>query len=670
MLWFTRLTRPLGLSGKTLRWYSTTSKEPLVLRPYQISCVEACLDALESGTSRIGVSLPTGSGKTTVFMTLLSRIQPPAATPKAKRSLVIVNSIELARQAAASATRLCPGWRVEIEQGAKHHASGTADVTIATYQTLLQSNRLAKFKAKGMKAIIVDEAHHAAAPSYRHILSHFHADIKSPEKDFVPPVLLHNVPILGFSATFGRHDGLALGSVFEQIVYHRDFLEMISDQWLCHVRFTSVRADIDMSNIRVTAQTGDFQAQSLAHVINTPTLNSLVVQTWLDRAAERRSTLVFCVNLAHVRDLTQAFRDVGVDARYIYSGTPPLERRALVEQFKAGGFPVLVNCAVLTEGADIPNIDCVIIARPTRSRNVFSQMIGRGMRLSPETGKTDCRIIDFVDSTNSVSGIVSTPTLFGLDPNTLIDDETTESLEELAAKKQLNSSNSPESPDPIAEPKSVTYIDYDDPFELAEEASGAPHIRKFSPHAWVGCGEDVYVLELLGKGFIRVERDGSEDDSKEHFTARYTPATLPMATAMTLKISPFQKSRKILEATSLIEAIRGCDTYAKKVVPAPQSMGLRYTARWRQQPASESQRAFVANRWRTRTVILGNTRETEERLAKLTKGEAANIITRLKHGAQKRYEKKSKQQQTASQARTKEEMRKAREHVKVGPLPA
>lgn len=183
---------------------------------------------------------------------------------------------------------------------------------------------------------------------------------------------------------------------------------------LCNVRFTSVRANIDLKNVTINARTGDFNPTSLAHVVNTETVNDLVVRTWLDRAgtaphvlvgtspltaiffllsATRKSTLVFCVNLAHVRDLTGAFRKHGVDARYIYSKTPAAERRTLIDSFKGGRFPVLINCgtlifssgffvlcltcrpAILTEGADIPNIDCVVLARPTRSRNLFAQMV-------------------------------------------------------------------------------------------------------------------------------------------------------------------------------------------------------------------------------------------------------------------------------------------------------
>lgn len=130
---------------------------------------------------------------------------------------------------------------------------------------------------------------------------------------------------------------------------------------LCDVRFTSVRANINLEGVTVNSRTGDFNPTSLSHVINTDTINTLVVQTWMDRAgtslslmitfvthkfqpAATKSTLVFCVNIAHVEALTQTFRSYGIDARYLYSKTPVAERKALVASFKAGQFPVLVNC--------------------------------------------------------------------------------------------------------------------------------------------------------------------------------------------------------------------------------------------------------------------------------------------------------------------------------------
>lgn len=109
---------------------------PVVLRPYQESCLDACTAALESGCSRIGVSLPTGAGKTTVFISLLDRILPPEGSPDATRALIVVNSIELARQSAAQTSTLFPDWTVEIEQGSKHKASGKADVYVSLFSSM------------------------------------------------------------------------------------------------------------------------------------------------------------------------------------------------------------------------------------------------------------------------------------------------------------------------------------------------------------------------------------------------------------------------------------------------------------------------------------------------------------------------------------------------------
>ncbi|KAF5384896.1 hypothetical protein D9615_001480 [Tricholomella constricta] len=630
---------------------SSPHASPLILRPYQEHCLDACLDALASGASRIGVSLPTGSGKTTVFITLLSRLSPPHSNPSASRSLIIVNSIELARQSASQVAVLFPKWSVDIEQGSKHKAAGDADVTIATYQTLLNANRLEKFDPRRLKAIIIDEAHHAAAPSYRRLLSHFDSNIKNPDPAFQPPTLTHRIPIIGFSATFSRHDGLSLGSVFERIVYHRDFLEMIKEQW--HA-------------LRCPVHIWDFNPTSLAHVINTESVNELVVKTWLDRAAARKSTLVFCVNIAHVVALTQTFRRYGVDARYVYSQTPMVERKALVASFKAGQFPILVNCAILTEGADIPNIDCVVVARPTRSRNVFAQMIGRGMRLSADTGKQDCRIIDFVDSTTRVAGVVSTPTLFGLQPEEIeIDDESTETLETRAAETiALSDANH------VPEPTSVTYIDYEDPFSLVNQASGAPHVSSLSNYAWVGCGGDVYVLECLGKGYIRIEPLESLDGN--FFEAHFTPAMLDKHTAASLSLSPFMRSRRILSAETLSDAIRGCDTYVVNKIARGSmlSAGLLRSARWRKMPASEGQKQLITKRWLKEGArgLPMNQDSKWEKIQQITKGEAANVITRLKHGAQTRYEKKMKAFMKAASISTKEKLRREREVVEVGPL--
>lgn len=130
--------------------------------------------------------------------------------------------------------------------------------------------------------------------------------------------------------------------------------------------------------------------------------------------AQRKSTLVFGVDIKHIESLTAMFKKYGLDARGISSKTKSHIRAETLKEFKEGKFPVLVNCGILTEGTDIPNIDCVIMSRPTKSPVLFQQMIGRGMRLSPE--KEDCLVLDFIDSYSQIPDLVTTPTLLGLDP--------------------------------------------------------------------------------------------------------------------------------------------------------------------------------------------------------------------------------------------------------------
>ncbi|KAF7793340.1 hypothetical protein EIP86_004452 [Pleurotus ostreatoroseus] len=150
---------------------------------------------------------------------------------------------------------------------------------------------------------------------------------------------------------------------------------------------------------------------------------------------------------------------------------------------------------------------------------------------------------------------------------------------------------------------------------------------------------------------------------------------MPAETAYALKISPFQRSRQILSAETLAEAVKGADKYATaKIMKGPMAAGLLRTAKWRHQPATDNQKSFIRKRWLKRKTSAADFDDAEEQkkltdIAKLTKGDAANIISRLKHGAQSRHEKKVKTIRKENAKVAKEALRKAREHVAVGPLP-
>ena len=130
---------------------------------------------------------------------------------------------------------------------------------------------------------------------------------------------------------------------------------MIEDKWLAHVRFTTVHSGADLS--RVQTVRGDFQTASLSKAVNTAEANDITVRSWLSVAKDRKSTLVFCVDLAHVAALTAAFRAHGSEARFVTSDTPMKTRAERLALFKAGEFPVLLNCGIFTEGTDIVSVD-------------------------------------------------------------------------------------------------------------------------------------------------------------------------------------------------------------------------------------------------------------------------------------------------------------------------
>ncbi|CAO1632569.1 unnamed protein product [Parajaminaea phylloscopi] len=725
---------------------SVAGTDKVHLRPYQETAVAECLETIAQGITRIGVSSPTGSGKTTMFTELIARLPPvphPAGDrPPGTRVLIIVSSAELASQAAAAVTRAYPDYLVEIDQGAKYHASGLADVTVATWQSLIRGDekRLAKYHPQDYKGVIVDEAHHAASPSYITLLSHFDTDVglsreqrqRRDEAQDVQGVdghrqqsalpsssaaaaaassAGHRVPIIGFSATFVRHDGLALGRIFDRIVFHRDFLSMIDEKWLCPVRFTSIKSDLDLSAVSISKATGDFAPRSLSRLANVPAINRLIVRSWLDRAANRRSTLVFCADVAHTIDLTAEFRQAGVDARYLHGGITAKERKSLLDGFKRGEYKVLVNCAILTEGFDLPQIDVVILARPTRSRNLFSQMIGRGLRLSPSTGKYDCLVLDLVGSIDR--GVVCTPTLFGLDPEDDIEDVTLDELREWSERRK----DEGEAPEDI-DPEKVTFVDYESPHELQQALiqRGEGNVAKYSPNAWVHCGGETYVLEIPRKGFIRVQRASEREDeggpshggqseaSSEAWIATFTPVNPGIDEALAIAgssraqsqpdrsgSSPFRRPIPIFgdePAPHLEACLRACDTYALKRVlfaKKPEHPLLRRDAAWRKQPASDSQRELVATRIGYRSVdeeVAGvassalpmsaeeqqRRERTERTMDGLTKGKAGDILTKLKHGFRGRWQESAKAQNRIAAARAKERRRQQRETVKVGDL--
>ncbi|KAJ4328488.1 putative ATP-dependent helicase IRC3 [Fusarium piperis] len=632
----------LAASPLTLKAFASTvahNKPKLKLRDYQEECITSVLDSLKQGHKRVGISLATGSGKTVIFTQLIDKI--PPISKEATQTLILAHRRELVEQAAHHCQRAYPEKTIEIEMG-NVHATGTADITVASVRSIISQDRLRKFNPSRFKLVLVDEAHHIVAPGYLKTLGYFGLEEK---RDNSPN-------LVGVSATFSRFDGVRIGAAIDEIVYHKDYVDMISKKWLSDVLFTTVESHANLSKVKKGAF-GDYQPGELSKAVNTDEINDITVRSWMAKAPGRKSTLVFCVDVAHVVELTDRFRKHGFDARYVTGDTPKVERGETLDAFRNGEFPVLVNCGVFTEGTDIPNIDCIILGRPTRSRNLLVQMIGRGMRLHP--GKKNCHVIDLVSSLDT--GIVTTPTLFGLDPNVLVERATVKDLRKIKESEEVEhvdsqtslsyqTSGGPNSPD------SVTFTDYSSVLDLIADTSGEKHIRAISKYAWVQAGEGKFVLSAPSGSYVRIEKITEQISASGPIFRAVEVRALPAGMAK----SPYAMPREILTAATFTDAVHGADSFAAKAFP--HTFIHRYQ-RWRSLPPTKGQVDFI-NKLRGKAKPLT--------IDDLTKGKAADMITKLKHGARGQFAKIEADQKKQARQRVAAETKRLREHVSVGPV--
>lgn len=372
------------------------------------------------------------TGKTVIFSAL------PAMIKNNRRMLVIAHRKELLDQSAEKIRWANPDLLVDIEQ-AERHASPLAQVVVASIQTLsVTPERLAALDPRDFAIIVIDEAHHAPANTYLKLLHRFHLG-PNPEqpgetktqrqqafKTFAPK---ETAPFLiGFTATPNRTDGIGLEAVFDEIAYSRTIEDMMRAGWLCKIVGKQVQTGVSLAGVKVSH--GDFQEGQLAQAVNLAERNELAVKSYLGMATGR-SCLVFCVDVEHTQAMCQAFQDVGLAAEYVVGSTAKDQRDGIIAAYRAGKVPVLANCMVLTEGFDAPETSCIIMARPTKSQLMYTQMIGRGTRIA--SGKENLLVIDLVDAGSN--GVADLNALFGLPPALETPDGVLAAQEELARAK-------------------------------------------------------------------------------------------------------------------------------------------------------------------------------------------------------------------------------------------
>jgi superfamily II DNA or RNA helicase len=399
-----------------------------------------------------------------------------------KQMLVLAHRAELLDQARDKFMNVDPDLRAEIDQGGRT-ANPDSRVVIASVPTLGRkgSARLLRLDPDRFFLIVVDEAHHATAATYKRILKHF--------KVFDPET---RKLLVGFTATPKRGDGVGLDAVFEEISYSRSLPEMIQSGYLSPVAGYRVETDIDLS--RIKTRMGDFVVHQLSKAVNVIERNDLIVDVFNTHLKDRQ-TLCFCVDVAHARSLAEAFKRTGVRAAYVSGDMDRAERTRVLEDFHKGRVQVLANCMVLTEGYDEPKVEGIILARPTKSTLLYTQMIGRGTRLHP--GKENVTVIDIVDVTREHS-LTTLPGLFNLSPRFDLEGHTTDEVHKAI---QWVESNRPwvavDQADSLSDLRyrctKINLFDLEVPYEISP----------YSKFAWVGFGKGCYRLGLTqGKAMV------------------------------------------------------------------------------------------------------------------------------------------------------------------------
>ena len=330
------------------------------------------------------IVLPTGTGKTACFSALIAR--------RGGSALVLAHRDKLLRQASAKIALADPTLALGVGFVAAERDDVGAPVAVGSVQTLARTRRLERLPRQ-FDTVIVDEAHHASARSYRRILAH------------LDPSPL----ILGVTATPQRSDGQLLGEVWEEIVYQRGIAEMIRAGYLADMR--GIRVGLESIDLDTVAQSGgDYQPDALGQGLEQAAAPQHVLATYQAHAQDR-TAVVFVPTVALARRMAGVFRAAGIPAEALDGTTPGEERRAILERLQRGETRVLVNVAVLTEGVDVPSVSCVVIATPTRSQVKYAQAVGRGLRTFP--GKDDCLVIDVVGVSDRLD-LQTLPRLFGL----------------------------------------------------------------------------------------------------------------------------------------------------------------------------------------------------------------------------------------------------------------
>ena len=349
----------------------------MMLRPRQALLVHRTLAALNQYGNTLAVA-PTGSGKTIMLSAVAgSMLEDPDA-----KACILAHRGELTVQNRSKFSRVNPGVSTSVVDA--HEKSWAGRATFAMVQTL--SRRADLDQIPSLDVLVIDEAHHAASPSYRAVID----EVQSRNPKAV---------ICGLTATPNRGDGQGLREVFSNVADQITLGEMIAAGHLVPPRTFVIDVGVQEALKQVRRTAMDFDMDEVASILDKQLITEAVIKHWKANASSRK-TIVFCSTVAHAQNVCDAFVDAGVHAVFIHGELSDVDRKARLANYETGRAQVVVNVAVLTEGYDYTPTSCVVLLRPSSYKSTFIQMVGRGLRTVdpdefPGVIKTECIVLDF-----------------------------------------------------------------------------------------------------------------------------------------------------------------------------------------------------------------------------------------------------------------------------------
>ena len=340
--------------------------QTIELRDYQQEAIDNLKKMHEDGKTIALLYHATGVGKTITAAT--------DAKAVGGRTLFLVNALKLASQAKDTFAKVWPEATLGEYTGSQKDVSQT--VIFATVQSI--SKDLEKFSSTDFDYLIVDECHHVAANTYQKIFTYFHPKF-----------------ILGLTATPERSDGEDMLELFQNVAHKMDLKTAVERGVLVPIRCIRVKTNIDLTDVRINGI--KYNSQDLESKLFIPERNQLIVDTYL-KYVNGKKTVIFCASVDHAAEIAKLLRDNGVKVEAV-SGRDRVEiRNKILKDYETGSTNVLCACDLLNEGWDSPHTTVLFMARPTMSKTIYMQQLGRGTRRCP--GKDDLLVIDFVDNAN------------------------------------------------------------------------------------------------------------------------------------------------------------------------------------------------------------------------------------------------------------------------------